>query len=45
MGGGVGVSIGSMFRVATEKLVFAMPEVWRTSRLLKTNCIRLESAL
>ncbi len=27
MGGGVGISIGSMFRIATEKLVFAMPEV------------------
>lgn len=26
MGGGVGVSIGSKFRVATEKTVFAMPE-------------------
>jgi len=26
MGGGVGISIGSMFRVATEKLSFAMPE-------------------
>jgi enoyl-CoA hydratase/carnithine racemase len=26
MGGGVGVSIGAAFRVATEKLVFAMPE-------------------
>ena len=27
MGGGVGISIGAMFRVATEKLLFAMPEV------------------
>eukprot|EP00026_Physarum_polycephalum_P010168 Phypoly_transcript_10320.p1 GENE.Phypoly_transcript_10320~~Phypoly_transcript_10320.p1 ORF type:complete len:411 (+),score=37.58 Phypoly_transcript_10320:65-1297(+) len=26
MGGGVGISIGAMFRIATEKLLFAMPE-------------------
>jgi len=33
MGGGVGMSIGSKFRVATEKTVFAMPETGRCDNM------------
>jgi hypothetical protein len=32
MGGGVGISIGATFRVVTENVLFAMPEVRKNEK-------------